>query len=72
MQEGNEKKILSAEDAVAILSETLQEVALRRTTLRRALVVSRLAVALAKVIEVVDLKDRVELLEQVLKRKKTK
>ena len=62
--------MLTAEDAAAILSETLQEVAERRTTLRRALVVSRLAVALAKTIEMVDLRERIEYLEQMMKKRK--
>lgn len=61
---------MSAEEAAAIISDTLQEVAERKTTLRRALVISRLAVALSKVIEVVSLKERVEFLEQVLKKRK--
>jgi cobalt-zinc-cadmium resistance protein CzcA len=63
-------KGMSAEEAAAIISDTLQEVAERKTTLRRALVISRLAVALSKVIEVVSLKERVEFLEQVLKKRK--
>jgi hypothetical protein len=66
----NDKKCMSAEEAAAIISDTLQEVAERKTTLRRALVISRLAVALSKVIEVVSLKERVEFLEQVLKKRK--
>lgn len=68
--EENKKKYMSAEAAAEILSETLQEVAERRTTLRRALAVSRLALALARTIEVADLKARVEFLEQLLKKRK--
>ncbi len=63
-------KIMSVEEAATILSSTIQEVAERKTSLRRALVISRLAVALSKVIEVANLKDRVEFLEQVLKKRK--
>jgi hypothetical protein len=70
MTDNPTKKMLTAEDAAAILSETLQEVAERRTTLRRALVVSRLAVALAKTIEMVDLRERIEYLEQMMKKRK--
>ncbi len=70
MHEHTEKKYMDVEDAAAILSDTLQEVAERRTTLRRALVVSRLALALAKTIEVASLKARVEFLEQSLKKRK--
>ncbi len=61
---------MKVEEAAVILSETLQEVAERRTTLRRAMVVSRLALALAKTIEIVDLKARVDFLEQSLKKRK--
>lgn len=69
MQE-NIKKILSIEEASIILSDTLLEVAQRKTTLRRAVTVSRLALALSKMIEVNDLKERVEFLEQTLKKRK--
>jgi hypothetical protein len=69
MEEHN-KKYMNVEDAATILSDTLQDVAQRRTTLRRALVVSRLALALARTIEVVDLRARVEFLEQMLKKRK--
>ena len=65
-----DKKIMSAEDAAAILSETLEDVIKRRTTVKRALAVSRIAVALTKAIEVVDLKERIEFLEQKLKKRK--
>ena len=66
----NEKKYMNVEDAAIILSDTLREVTERRTTLRRALVVSRLALALARTIEVVDLRARVDFLEQLLKKRK--
>ncbi len=67
-----EKKRMSAEDAAAILSQTLEDVAARRITLRHALAVSRVATALAKVIETTELNERIELIEQVLKKRKTK
>jgi hypothetical protein len=63
------KKYMSPEQAAEILSETLEDVAYRRTTLKRAVVVSRLALALARTIEVVNLKARIEFLEQVLKKR---
>jgi hypothetical protein len=66
------KKRMSAEDAAAILSQTLEDVAARRITLRHALAVSRVATALAKVIETSELNDRVELLEQMLKKRRSK
>jgi hypothetical protein len=64
------KKHMSIEEAAVILSDTLEEVAQRKTSLRRALVVSRLALALSKIIETADLKDRVEFLEQSLKKRR--
>ncbi len=66
----NEKKCMSLEDAATIVSETLEEVAQRKTTLRRAVVVSRLALAFSKMIEVSNLKERIEFLEQTLKKRK--
>jgi hypothetical protein len=48
----------------------LQDVAERKTSLRRATTISRLALALSKIIEVRDLKERVEFLEQALKKRK--
>jgi len=69
MNEEN-KKSLTLDEAAIILSNTLQEVAERRTTIRRALAISRLALALSKVIEIQNLRDRVEFLEQALKKRK--
>jgi len=69
MNEEN-KKALTLDQAAVILSDTLQEVAERRTTIRRALAISRLALALSKVIEIQNLRDRVEFLEQALKKRK--
>ncbi len=66
----NDKKILTIDEAAAILSETLQEVAERKTTVRRASAVARLALAFARVAEISDLKARVEFLEQALKKRK--
>ena len=70
IQDKNEKKIMSVEDAAQLVSETLNDVAKRKTTLKHALVVSRLAVALTKIYEVSDLRDRVEFLEQALRKRK--
>jgi hypothetical protein len=66
----NDKRILTIDEAAAILSETLEEVAQRKTTVRRATAVARLALALVKVAEIADLKARVEFLEQALKKRK--
>ena len=70
IQENKTKKHMGIVEAAAILSTTLEEVAQRKTSLRRALVVSRLALALSKIIETADLKERVEFLEQSLKKRK--
>lgn len=64
----DKKNILSIEEAAEILSETLQDVHERKTTVRRAMAVSRVALALSKVLEIKDLKARVEFLEQSLKK----
>lgn len=64
------KKSLTIDEAAIILSNTLQEVAERRTTIRRALAISRLSLALAKIVEIQNLRDRVEFLEQALKKRK--
>ena len=61
---------MTVEEAAVILSETLKEVAERKTTVRRASTVARLALAFARVAEITDLKARVEFLEQALKRRK--
>ena len=61
---------MSAEDVAEILSQTLKDVKARKVTLRYALTVSRLALALSKTIETVELKNRIEFIEHVLKKKK--
>ena len=72
LEKFNVMKRMSAENAAAILSQTLEDVAARKITLRHALAVSRVAVALARVIETTELNERVELLEQMLKKHKTR
>jgi hypothetical protein len=61
---------MSAEDVAVILSQTMRDVADRKINLRQAMTISRVALALSKTIEVVDLKDRLELLEQLLAKRK--
>ncbi len=63
----NKEKRMSADEAAVLLSQTMRAVVERKITLRHALTISRIAIALAKVIETADLNDRVEFLEQVLK-----
>ena len=69
-QEKTQDERMNAEDVALVLSKTIKDVRDRKITLRYALVVSRLAIALSKTIETVELKDRVEFLEQVLKKRK--
>ena len=64
------KKYMSAADAAEILSKTLKDMTERKITLRRAMAISRVAIALSKAIEAADLNDRVEFLEQTLKKRK--
>jgi hypothetical protein len=66
------EKTMSAAEVAALLSQTMRDVSERKITLRQAMVVSRIALSLAKVIEVADLNDRVAFIEQMLKKRKTK
>ena len=61
---------MSTEESVAIISQTMRDLAERKITMRHALTMSRVALALSKAIEVADLNSRIEFLEQVLKKKK--
>ena len=61
---------MSAKEAAAVLSGALRDVAERRTSLRRALAISRLALSLARTIQVADLEERVETIEQALKKRR--
>ena len=61
---------MTAEDVALILSQTMRDVADRKVTTRYAMAISRLALALTKVMETADLKNRIEFLEQVLKQRK--
>lgn len=65
-------KRMSGEEVATLLSQTLQDVAEKKVTLRYALAVSRLAVALSRTIETAELKERIEFIEHVLKQRKTK
>ena len=66
------EKTMSAAEVAAVLSQTMRDVSERKIRLRQAMVVSRIALSLAKVIEVADLNDRVSFIEQMLKKRKTK
>jgi len=62
-----EENILDLHKVNQILSETLLGLSERKISPRRAQGISRVALALSKNITHVDLKDRIELLEQLLK-----
>jgi len=64
------EKTMDAKDTVNLLSQTVKDVTERKITLRHAITITRVATALMKAIETADLNDRVEFLEQVLKKKK--
>jgi hypothetical protein len=66
----NKKKILNIDNVNEILSQTLLDVFEKRISLKRAQVISRTALALSKNITNLDLKNRIEFLEQVLKERK--
>ncbi len=70
--ENHTETTMSAAEVAAVLSQTMRDVSERKITLRQAMAVSRIALSLAKVIEVADLNDRVEFIEQTLKRRKSK
>ncbi len=61
---------MDAAEVAALLSQTMRDLAEKKTTVRHAMAISRVALAMAKVIEVVDLKERVELLEQVMAKRR--
>ena len=69
-QEHIETDRMSAEDIQLILSQTMKDLEDKKVTLRYAQAVSRVAVALSKIIETVDLKKRIEFIEQSLKKRK--
>ena len=68
----NNEKSLSAEEITILLSKTMKDVIDRKITIRQGLAVSRIASALVKATELTDLSNRIDFLEQVLKKKKEK
>jgi hypothetical protein len=60
------KIYMSAEETAMMLSQTMKNVTEKKTTLHHALTVSRIAMALAKIIEVVDLEKRIIEIERHL------
>ena len=70
--ENNNQESLTPAEIAMLLSQTMKDVVERKTTLRHAVAMSRLATALAKVIEIADLKERLELLERIIVEKRKK
>jgi ribonuclease I len=65
-----ETKTLSLEEINEMLSDALIKVSTRKISLKQAGVISKLAISLTKNIAVVELKHKVEFIEQALKAKK--
>ncbi len=61
---------MSLEEINQILSDTLRNVVERKISLKHAGTISKLATGITKIITTTELKDRIELLEQILKKKK--
>ena len=61
---------MNVEEIQEILTKTLKQVSDREISIKRANVISRIALSLSKNIEHVDLKKRVELLESILKKRR--
>lgn len=60
------QKSLTLEEVNVILSEALLQVSARKISPKRAQTISRLALALSKNISNVELKQRIDVLEQLL------
>lgn len=70
MEEENLKNILDLSEINEILSTALLEVSKRKISPKRAQTISRIALTLSKNITNIDLKNRIEFLEQVFKERK--
>jgi hypothetical protein len=63
-------KPINLEEINAILSDTLRKVLNKEISLKQAAMIARLASTLSKNIVNTELKERVELLEEILRKKK--
>ena len=70
MEDENKKNILDLSEINEILSMALLDVSKRKISPKRAQTISRIALALSKNITNIDLKNRIEFLEQVFKERK--
>ena len=66
----DKNKSIKLEEINQILSDTLIKVSEQKISLRQAGAISKIALALSKNIVNIDLKNRIEFLEQVLKHKR--
>ncbi len=64
------KKSLDLADVNEILSDALLQVAANKISPKRALVISHIALALSKNISNIELKQRIDVLEQLLNQRK--
>lgn len=64
------KKTLDLAEVNEILSDALLQVAARKISPKRAQVISRIALALSKNITNMELKQRIDVLEQILTQRK--
>ena len=64
------RNILDLAEINEVLSDTLIKVAERKISPKRAQTISRIALALSKNITSIDLRERIEFLEQALKNRK--
>ena len=67
-QNTNNQK-LTSENVAEILSQTLKDVFERKITLKHAQVISKLALALSKTLATVEVKQKLEFIELMLKNK---
>jgi len=61
---------MNAEDATILMSQTIKDYEERKIPVRKAMAITRMVLALSKTIETADLNQRVEFLEQTLKKRK--
>lgn len=66
----NIKTKMSAEDAMILMSQTIKDYQERKINVRKAMAMTRMVLALSKTIETAELNQRVEFLEQALRKKR--
>lgn len=66
----NENININLEEINNILSETLRKVVDRKISLKQANAISKLTSTLTKIISTTELKNRIEIIEEVLKERK--